>query len=240
MLLLFFICHFLNFFSFSLNDERKNETIVHKSASVKSLTGTWFAVNSNGSIVVKSKVPGNIFTDLWHNNVIDDPYFGDNDVKYRWIGRENWIFKRTFNVECHLLQKKRIILVAYGLDTVSKIFLNGKLIGSSNNMFIRYIFDIKHILESNNTIVVSFRSPVAYAEEKHSEQTLKRYVIPPTCPPPVQNGECHVNYMRKTQSSFSWDWGPSFPTQGIWKPLEIVGFDTVLIRDVSVITHFTG
>ncbi|KFM71618.1 Beta-mannosidase, partial [Stegodyphus mimosarum] len=107
-------------------------------------------------------------------------------------------------------------------------------------MFIRYIFDIKHILQSNNTIVVSFRSPVAYAEEKHNEQTLKRYVIPPTCPPPVQNGECHVNYIRKTQSSFSWDWGPSFPTQGIWKPLEIVGFDTVLIRDVSVITHFTG
>ena len=62
---------------------------------------------------------------------------------------------------------------------------------------------------------IKFDSPVEYALQKHLVQ-LTKYVIPPTCPPPVQNGECHVNYIRKMQSSFSWDWGPSFPTQGIW------------------------
>ncbi|GIY65432.1 beta-mannosidase [Caerostris extrusa] len=79
---------------------------------------------------------------------------------------------------------------------------------------------------------------VEYSKLKHEVQVLD-YVIPPTCPPPVQQGECHVNYIRKTQSSFSWDWGPSFPTQGIWKPLEIVGFDTLLIRDVTVIPEIS-
>lgn len=27
------------------------------------------------------------------------------------------------------------------------------------------------------------------------------------------------------QSSFSWDWGPSFPTQGIWKDVRIEAYN---------------
>lgn len=212
----------------------QNETnAVFKSASVLSLEGTWTAVNSNSSIVVKSKVPGSIYSDLRNHNIIQDPYFGKNDVLYRWIGLDSWTFKKKFKVECHLLQKKRIILLAHGLDTVSKIHLNGRFIGASENMFVRYLFDVKPILQFNNDIRISFKSAVKYAKSLHEIQVLN-YMIPPTCPPPVQKGECHVNYIRKMQSSFSWDWGPSFPTQGIWKPLEIVGFDTLLIRDVTV------
>lgn len=40
--------------------------------------------------------------------------------------------------------------------------------------------------------------------------------IPPLCVPKEYNGECHVNYLRKMQSSFGWDWGPAFPSVGIW------------------------
>ncbi|GFS83583.1 beta-mannosidase [Trichonephila clavipes] len=106
-------------------------------------------------------------------------------------------------------------------------------------MFVRYLFDIKSILQFDNKILISFKSAVEYAKEHHEVQILN-YMIPPTCPPPVQKGECHVNYIRKMQSSFSWDWGPSFPTQGIWKPLEIVGFDTLLIRDVTVFPEISN
>ena len=35
------------------------------------------------------------------------------------------------------------------------------------------------------------------------------------CPPIVQNGECHVNFLRKQQCSFSWDWGPAFAPIGL-------------------------
>lgn len=42
------------------------------------------------------------------------------------------------------------------------------------------------------------------------------YVIPPDCPTAQQNGECHVNQIRKMQASFSWDWGPALPSMGIW------------------------
>ncbi|GFU32736.1 beta-mannosidase [Nephila pilipes] len=217
-----------------------NETFTTiKSASVLSLGGIWTAVSSNRSVVVTSKVPGSIYSDLRNHNIIQDPYFGKNDLLYRWVAHDSWTFTKKFKVECHLLQKKRVILVAHGLDTISKINLNGRFIGGSKNMFVRYLFDVKSTLQFNNDIQISFTSAVKYAKIHHEIQVMN-YVIPPTCPPPEQKGECHVNYIRKMQSSFSWDWGPSFPTQGIWKPLEIVGFDTLLIRDVTVFPEISN
>ncbi|KAF8774431.1 Beta-mannosidase like protein [Argiope bruennichi] len=70
--------------------------IIYRSPSVLSLNGIWTAVNSNGSIIVKAKVPGSIYTDLQRNNIIQEPYFGENDLLYRWVGQDNWIFKRKF------------------------------------------------------------------------------------------------------------------------------------------------
>lgn len=54
-----------------------------------------------------------------------------------------------FIAKCHLLQKRRILLIAHGLDTVSQVFLNNRLLGTSDNMFIRYQFDVKSLLEVN-------------------------------------------------------------------------------------------
>jgi hypothetical protein len=31
-----------------------------------------------------------------------------------------------------------------------------------------------------------------------------------------EKGECHANFIRKMQASFSWDWGPAFPSMGLW------------------------
>ncbi|KAG8191625.1 hypothetical protein JTE90_012342 [Oedothorax gibbosus] len=225
-----FSCSLFVYISCSTDD-----FIVRKTSAVLSLSGTWVAVNSNGSIAVKTKIPGTIHTALLYNGLIQDPYFGKNDLLYRWIAQDEWTFSKRFYAECHLLQKKRVVLIAHGLDTVSTVNLNGQVVGTSNNMFVRYIYDVKGTLKANNTIRVAFQSPVAYAKVQHEIQVLN-YLIPPSCPPPVQNGECHVNYIRKMQSSFSWDWGPSFPTIGIWKPIEIVGFDALIIRDITVVS----
>ncbi|XP_032876273.1 beta-mannosidase [Amblyraja radiata] len=86
-------------------------------------------------------------------------------------------------------------------------------------MFRRYTFDSTDVIKERNYIEVRFVSAVLYAAERNAAHS--QYSVPPDCPPPQQNGECHVNFIRKEQSSFSWDWGPSFPTQGIWKDIRI-------------------
>uniref|UniRef100_A0A8C1TW37 Beta-mannosidase-like galactose-binding domain-containing protein n=2 Tax=Cyprinus carpio TaxID=7962 RepID=A0A8C1TW37_CYPCA len=40
--------------------------------------------------------------------------------------------------------------------------------------------------------------PVTYAFQRSHAQT--EYRVPPDCPPPVQKGECHVNFIRKVQT----------------------------------------
>lgn len=83
-------------------------------------------------------------------------------------------------------------------------------------MFVRYIFDVKKALKVNtNNITIVFQSPVEKAEQLFSKQA-EEYEVPPLCVPDEYRGECHVNHIRKMQASFAWDWGPAFPSVGIW------------------------
>lgn len=42
------------------------------------------------------------------------------------------------------------------------------------------------------------------------------YPVLPDCVPDEYQGECHANMLRKMQASFAWDWGPAFPSVGVW------------------------
>ena len=72
-----------------------------------------------------------------------------------------------------------------GLDTVATVFVNGKEVGNSDNMFRRYSFDIKSDLvqlKSDQTpieISIAFESPINYSERKFEEQKNNYYVVPP-------------------------------------------------------------
>lgn len=95
----------------------------------------WRVVNSNKSISVGATVPGNIWTDLMRAGVIGDPYWRYNDIVYRWVGKEQWTYSRSFTLDSSWLKQKRILLVADGIDTVATILLNGQTIAWVNNMF---------------------------------------------------------------------------------------------------------
>lgn len=49
----------------------------------------------------------------------------------------------------------------------------------------------------------------------------------------MYNGECHMNLLRKMQSSFAWDWGLAAPSMGIWKPAFLEAYDSAVIRDIT-------
>ena len=73
--------------------------IYHAYCDVFPLDGLWVVANRNGSITTSATVPGNIFTDLIDANILSDPYYGYNDVEYRWVGMDNWTYSRQFTVE---------------------------------------------------------------------------------------------------------------------------------------------
>ncbi|XP_077528350.1 beta-mannosidase-like [Haemaphysalis longicornis] len=206
-----------------------------------SLNGKWTATNSNKSISIPATVPGGIYTDLQKEGLIGEPYYGFNDVKYQWVGLENWTFTRKFQVPTSLLHERRVTLVAHGIDTVCSVRVNRVRVFKATNMFVRYTADVMDILaRQRNNIEVSCESPVMYAQRKNAERNRTSYQLQPACPQHQQHGQCFVNLIRKMQCSFSWDWGPSFPSTGIWKPIELQGYSGVVIRDVLVTTRKDG
>ena len=55
-------------------------------------------------------------------------------------------------------------------------------------------------MAGNNSIRVSFQSPVAAARRMAGEVTSELgYPVPPACVPEEYNGECHANHIRKMQ-----------------------------------------
>ncbi|XP_040979618.1 beta-mannosidase isoform X2 [Aquila chrysaetos chrysaetos] len=190
---------------------------------VHSLRGSWRLGNGNGSVVLRGEVPGCVHTALHRRGLIQDPYYRFNDVMYRWISLDNWTYSRTFKTPFDIRKWQKVNLVFEGVDTVAQILINNITLGRTDNMFNRYSFDITSVIKEVNFVEVRFLSAVSYAAEQ--SRCHKAYSIPPACPPPVQKGECHANFIRKEQCSFSWDWGPSFPTQGIWKDVRIEAYN---------------
>ncbi|CAH2301236.1 beta-mannosidase isoform X1 [Pelobates cultripes] len=205
------------------------------SSQVISLNGKWEIQNSNSSVKLQGDVPGCVHSALYSWGIIKDPYIRFNDIAYKWIAHDEWIYSKTFTVPTEIRLLQRVSLVCEGIDTVSSISLNSILIGNTNNMFSRYTFDISKLIVEKNYIEIKFRSAVGWAKEKSTNHS---YDIPPECPPEVQNGECHVNFIRKAQCSFSWDWGPSFPTQGIWKDIKIEAYNVFHLDYISYVPVF--
>jgi len=198
----------------------------------------WQATLTNGSFSVKAHVPGGIYTDLQEAGVLTDgPFlYGNNDRKYRWVAYHDWIYQLNFDVDKKVLAADGVFLVFHGVDTVADLFLNGQSLGNTDNMFVRYQFNVKHMLKATgNELQVRFQSSVAYARARYQQQ-LMDYQVPPRCVPLEYHGECHANHIRKMQSSFGWDWGPAFPSIGLWKDVELLTYDSLEIRDINVDT----
>ncbi|XP_051021441.1 beta-mannosidase [Acomys russatus] len=196
-----------------------------------SLRGSWRVSNGNGSLKLPGTVPGCVHSALQQRGLIQDPYYRFNDISYRWISLDNWTYSTEFKIPFNLSKQQKVKLIFEGVDTVAEILFNNVSIGKTDNMFTGYSFDVSNVVKDVNSLTLKFQSAVRYAELQSKAHT--RYSVPPDCPPMVQKGECHVNFIRKAQCSFSWDWGPAFPSQGIWKDVRIEAYN------ISHLNYFT-
>lgn len=141
------------------------------------------------------KIPGialpcGVYSDLESQNLTESVLFSYNDVNLRWIAEQNWTYSLNIDVSSDFLSHKFLILTFHGLDTVTEIFLNEVLLGATDNMFVRYRFDVKTLLiEGENKLVVNFQSPID-AAKRLSE--LQSHTIPPECPPSTYKGKVMV------------------------------------------------
>ena len=156
-------------------------------------------------------VPGCVHTDLMGSRIPSDIYYRDNADKCQWIEDCDWKYERSFTLESVL---QNAFLDFEGLDTYADIYLNGNLIGKTENMFVRHEFPVSEMLKvGENTVSVYFRSPIREVNGKEERPAAFT---------------CERLHTRRIQCTYSWDWVARFVTCGIWRDAYIEernGFD---------------
>ncbi|KAJ5215966.1 uncharacterized protein N7498_002373 [Penicillium cinerascens] len=194
------------------------------SQHVVDLSGDGWTVSSKAlNMSAPGHLPSQVHLDLYAANVIDDPYYGLNDFNLRWIPDNNWTY--TSEPLKGLSGKaKSSWLVFNGLDTFTTIEFCGQFIGTTDNQFRQYTFDISKALSSckgDPTLAINFGSAPkianAIAEDPNSEKW-------PYGPQQIYEFPNRW-YIRKEQSDFGWDWGPAFAPAGPWQDAYLVQFE---------------
>ncbi|HCE42798.1 MAG TPA: hypothetical protein DET40_04560 [Lentisphaeria bacterium] len=191
------------------------------------LSGEWKLIRLKTKETVPAQVPGDTHSALLDAGKIPDPYWADNELAVQWIGREDWIYTRNFNVASGMLSEKSIFLNCDCLDTLTEIKINGKKVGITENMFVRYRFEVKNFLVSGkNTIEILFHSA-----ENAAVQASKKLKYPiPFGNNPVQSP--NRNLVRKVQCHSGWDWGPCLMVAGIYGDIYLGAYSDARIEHV--------
>jgi beta-mannosidase len=177
---------------------------------------------------VPAVVPGVVHTDLVRARLIADPFDGDNEAAQQWRGSTVWRYATTF--EWSDDGSTRHDLVAFGLDTVATLELNGTLVGSTENQHRSHRFDLRGVLrEGVNELTVTFAAPVAEVERRDAEHGAWPHVM-----------HHAFNQLRKSASNFGWDWGIDAATSGIWRPIGIESWSGARIAAVRPLVDVDG
>ena len=205
---------------------------------IQTLNGGWRL--SGGSLSnIPAAVPGNVHTALLAAGEIDDPYYRDQELDAFWVGDTDWTYSRPFTITPQTRQSENILLRCHGLDTLATIVINGRHLAKTDNMFRTYEFDVKsYLVEGENKIEIQFQAPAPYGIARLKEKYLHNWGVEKD---PENEGEFigfdklpGVNYLRKEQSNFGWDWGPKVPTSGIWRNIELVTFHSARLNDLYI------
>ena len=169
-------------------------------------------------------VPGDVHLDLLANKKISDPFHRDNESRLQWIQNESWEYRTTIEVTPALLSRANIDLVFDGLDAAAQVYLNGVQILSADNMFRIWRVAVKsHLHAGSNQLRIVFPSPIKTAEQMAAGDPWQ----PKTKTAPK-------TYLRKAAYEYGWDWGPTFVTSGIWRPVRLEAWDQLRIADFAI------
>ncbi|WP_282135406.1 glycoside hydrolase family 2 protein [Seonamhaeicola maritimus] len=157
-----------------------------------------------------AKVPGDVYTDLWRQGRIEDPHFGRNSLKAKWVPENEWWYKRQFDVPVEM-EGKHIQLVFDGVDFGCDVWLNGEFLGTHEGMFSKFKFNVSNTIHferlrfGTNVLMVRLHP----APRRYSQVAGRK---------PAWHGDYWV----------------ALPPTGIWKPVYIEAMGKVTVEDAYV------
>lgn len=175
-----------------------------------------------------AQVPGDITADLYRAGRIQDPMWGLNHKELGWIWDSDFVYETTFDVEEEVWEQDEILLGFDGIDVFAEITLNGKLLGTTENMFLQYTYPVKDLVQkTDNHLVVRMLS----TKRKMAEIDTGEYWG-------IFNTERLL--IRKVQCHFGWDWAPDMPGYGIYRKVWLEGRCKHHLKEVSYRAYTSG
>jgi len=173
-----------------------------------------------------ARVPGNVHLDLMATGLLKDPLLLDQEAKAAWVEKQDWWYRCRFTPGAGLRKKARVRLLAEGLDTWCTLWLNGRRLGRTEDMFVEHAFEVGGRLEPGaNELLLRFEAPMAVLRRLERIQGYR----------PAVGEEARVQG-RKAAYSFGWDWGPRLPTSGVFLPIRLEALEPLRIADLWVRT----
>jgi beta-mannosidase len=177
------------------------------------------------AIFIPANVPGSVYLDLQEANLIPDPFVDADKVK--WVEEKDWTYSTIFDVDERDLSMEKIILRFDGLDTFTEIYLNGCLVGKTENMFMPYEFNVKELVKPGANVlcvkIVSTSRTLSQLEQTFGK--LKSYY------------RSDRLWGRKASCFSGWSWCPKMLAGGITKPVKLVLLNHSRILDVCTKTE---
>ncbi len=185
------------------------------------LNGIWRL--TGGGYDCEGTIPGSVYAFLLNNNLIEDPYFRDNEKKLTGIMDNEFEFSRKFDFKKNGCP---VLLHCDGLDTVCDIYINGKHIAYTDNMHRTYEFDVTDALKSGeNEIKVAIHPADAYIKDALK---TKGDIFG------MKDAMEGFGNLRKAHCMFGWDWGPRLPDAGIWRDIYLLEKNSVRLTDIHI------
>ncbi len=172
--------------------------------------------------------PCSMYSVLYEHGKIPHPYYGTNEKDLSALSRNNTTFYTEVELSDEILKREFIELTFMGLDTICDIFLNGKLLDSVQNMHRSYTYDIKDLVRNGKVALrLEFKSPLDYFDKM---EKIHHVYTDDNC----ARGAIHL---RKALYMSGWDWAPTLPDMGIFRPVKIEGYDKDRLGEVEILQH---
>lgn len=186
--------------------------------------GEWKLKRLSDNLTIPASVPGDITKALFDAGKIADPYFGFNHHECYDLCRKDYVYTAKFDLpEKPDLEKEDLYITFKGVDLFADIFLNGVLLGKTDNMFKEFKYDISEVAkEKENVLEVKMRSTIVEMENMDCGNYFGVFNIPRVL-------------LRKEQCCFGWDWAANIPGYGIWKDVIVTAENKERIEEVRYV-----
>jgi len=104
------------------------------------LLDAW-SLSSDVTPDVPFRLPGDVHSALQQANLLEDPYYRDNEYAVDWVNQTQWRVTTQVELSESFINTHCVLLLDQ-LDCICRVFVNDQLVASTDNQFIRYAVEI--------------------------------------------------------------------------------------------------